>query len=179
MEACLWFAPRTRCLRSVQREGEEMARATRRQGGGQQRQRRSSRVRTAQLDLLYLSTSCLWWQAVVGRIGVKSSHALRSHSRRTWRHRESARNVHNTAIRRALSPSPSYGGVTAGVTAAPEAWHRLGTTPRAGTPGRPLTGGETAESLHMPRDAMPVHLSSFRLLAMASPQPDARRKLLI
>jgi len=35
----------------VQREGEEMARATRRQGGGQQRQRGSSRVRTAQLGV--------------------------------------------------------------------------------------------------------------------------------
>ena len=35
----------------VLREGEEMARATRRQGGGQQRQRGSSRVRTAQLGV--------------------------------------------------------------------------------------------------------------------------------
>src|SRR5438093_6679962 len=41
----------------VQREGEEMARATRRQGGGQQRQRRSSRVRTAQLEQLNLNAA--------------------------------------------------------------------------------------------------------------------------
>jgi transposase len=41
----------------VQREGEEMARATRRQGGGQQRQRRSSRVRPAQLEQLNLNAA--------------------------------------------------------------------------------------------------------------------------
>jgi transposase len=41
----------------VQREGEEMARATRRQGGGQQRQRGSSRVRTAQLEQLNLNAA--------------------------------------------------------------------------------------------------------------------------
>src|SRR5437867_1180920 len=44
--------------------------------------------RVGTLDLLYLSTSFLWWQAVASIIGVKSSHALRSHSRCTWRHRE-------------------------------------------------------------------------------------------
>jgi transposase len=41
----------------VQREGEEMARATRRQGGSQQRQRRSSRVRPAQLEQLNLNAA--------------------------------------------------------------------------------------------------------------------------
>ena len=35
----------------VRREDQEMARATRRQGGGQQRQRGFSRVRTAQLGV--------------------------------------------------------------------------------------------------------------------------------
>src|SRR5262245_23665088 len=55
------------------------------------------------LDLLSLSTSLLWWQAVAGIIGVTSSHALRSNSRCTWRHGEGARNGDNTAIHRALS----------------------------------------------------------------------------
>src|SRR2546429_2028588 len=64
-------------------------------------------------------------------------------------------------------------------TADPEAWHRSGTTPRAGTPRWPYTGGETTPSLHMPRDAMPARLFYFRLLTMAALQLDARRKLLI
>src|SRR5437016_3756513 len=64
-------------------------------------------------------------------------------------------------------------------TADPEAWHRSGTTPRAGTPRWPHTGGETTSSLHMPRDAMPARLFYFRLLTMAALQLDARRKLLI
>src|SRR6266446_4231827 len=63
------------------------------------------------LYLLYLSTSFLWWQAVAGIIGVKSSHALRMNSRCTWRHREGSRNVYNTAIRRALSPLRPCGSV--------------------------------------------------------------------
>jgi len=35
-------------------------------------------------DLLYLSTSFLWWQAVAGIIGGKSSNALRINSWCTW-----------------------------------------------------------------------------------------------
>jgi len=65
--------------------------------------------------LLYVTTSLLWWQAVAAIIGVKSSHALRMNPRRTWRPREGSRNVHNTAIRRAFSPSHPCGSVTAGV----------------------------------------------------------------
>jgi hypothetical protein len=61
----------------------------------------------------------------------------------------------------------------------PEELHRSGSTPRAGTPQWPHMGGETTQSLQIPRAAMPARLSSFRLLAMASPQLDARRKLLI
>src|SRR5262252_8944568 len=61
-------------------------------------------------------------------------------------------------------------------TADPEALHRSGTTPQAGTPRWPHTGGETTPSLHMPRDARPARLSSLRLLAMASPPRDARRR---
>src|SRR6266581_7789549 len=71
------------------------------------------------LDLLYVSTSFLWWQAVAGIIGVKSRHVWRMNSRRTWRYRESSRDVHNTAIRRALSPSHPCGRVTAGVHGCP------------------------------------------------------------
>jgi len=58
-------------------------------------------------------------------------------------------------------------------TADSEALHRSGVTPRAGTPRWPHTGEETT------RHAMPARLPSFRLLAMASPQLDARRNLLI
>src|SRR5438270_5217670 len=71
------------------------------------------------IDLLYLSTSFLWWQAVAGIIGVTSSTALRMHSRYTWRHRERAWNVHNIAIRLALSPSRPCGSATADVHGCP------------------------------------------------------------
>src|SRR5215471_7939824 len=64
-------------------------------------------------------------------------------------------------------------------TADPEEWHRSGTIPQAGTPRWPHTERETAQALHIPRDAVSAHLSSFRLLAMASPQLDARWNLLI
>ena len=64
-------------------------------------------------------------------------------------------------------------------TAAPTAWHRSGTTPHAGTPQGPHTGGETTQSLYIPGEAVPARLASFRLLAMASPPLDARRKLVI
>jgi hypothetical protein len=92
------------------------------------------------VNLLYVSTSLLWWQAVAGRIGVQSSHALRSNSWRTWRHRAGARNGHHTALHRALSPLHPCGSVTVGVHGCPTAWHRSGTTPQAGTPQGPHTG---------------------------------------
>ena len=47
------------------------------------------------------------------------STALRSNSWGTWRPREGSRNVHNTAIRRALSSSHPCGSVTAGVHGCP------------------------------------------------------------
>src|SRR5215831_17285013 len=40
-------------------------------------------------------------------------------------------------------------------TSDPEELHCSGTTPRAGTPQWPHTGGETTQALHIPRDAMP------------------------
>src|SRR5262245_10876816 len=67
------------------------------------------------LYLLYLSASFLWWQAVVGIMGVKSRNAWRMHSRRMWRPRVGSRNVHHTAIRRVLSPSHPCGRGTGGV----------------------------------------------------------------
>ena len=66
------------------------------------------------INLLYLSTSFLWWQVVAGIIRVKLNIVLRINSRCIWRHREGSQNVHNTAIRRALSPSRPCGSVTAG-----------------------------------------------------------------
>jgi hypothetical protein len=116
---------------------------------------------------------------VVGIIRVKSRNALRINSRRTWRHSEGSRNVHHTAIRRALSPSHPSGSVTAGVQADPEAWHRSGTTPRAGTSRGRIREEKRPNRCTIPRDALPARLSYFRLLAMASPQLDARWKLLI
>src|SRR5262245_66434285 len=71
------------------------------------------------VDLLYVSTSFLWWQAVADIPGVKLSHALRSHSRRMWRHREGARHVHNNTSCRARSPSRPCGSITAVVHGCP------------------------------------------------------------
>jgi hypothetical protein len=64
-------------------------------------------------------------------------------------------------------------------TAAPEALHRCGATPRAGTPRRPYMRGETTQLLQHPCDAMSARRSSFRLPAMASLLGETRRKLLI
>ena len=51
----------------------------------------------------------------------------------------------------------------------PEALHRSGTLSRAGTPRWRTREGKRPHRLTMPREAMPARLSSFRLLAMASP----------
>ena len=68
---------------------------------------------TVSLDVISLvASSC-------GYYSIKSSNALRSNSRCTWRHSESSRNVHNTVIRRALSPLRSCGSVTADVRGCP------------------------------------------------------------
>ena len=81
-------------------------------------------------------------------IGVKSSTALRMNSRCTWRPREGARNVYNTAIRRALSPLRPYGSVPADVHGGPRGVapirHPIAIrdTPVA------HTGGETTQSPH-------------------------------
>src|SRR5215813_7843128 len=76
------------------------------------------------LDLLYLSTYFLWWQAVAAIRGGKSSHTLRNNSRCTWRHSEGARNVDNTAIRHVFSSLCPGGSSPADIHDCPEAWHR-------------------------------------------------------
>src|SRR5207302_10445556 len=92
--------------------------------------------------------SFLWWQAVAGTLGGTSRNALRMHSRCTGRHREGARNVYNTAIRRALSPLRPGGSVTAAVYGCPRGVAPL-RPPLAiwDTPGA-HTGGATAPSPH-------------------------------
>ena len=126
------------------------------------------------LNLLYLSTSLLWWQAVAGIRGVKSSDVLRSNSRCTWRYREGSRNVHTTAIRRVLSPSYPCGSIAAVVlrqtfTAAPEAWHPSGTLSRAGIPRWCTREEQRPHRRTMPQDAIPARLLYFRLLTIAFP----------
>src|SRR5712691_11659415 len=96
-----------------------------------------------------------------------------------WRPREDSRNVLNTAVRRVLSPANSCGSVTAGVHGCPRGVAPLKHHTATRDNQWPHTGGETTPSLHIPRDARPASLSYFRLLAMASPQLEARRKLLI
>ncbi len=70
--------------------------------------------------------------AVVGTIVVKSSTALRVNSRCTGRHMEDLRNVHNTSLSSALSPSRMCGSIKAGVHCCPRGVHRSGPTPRSG-----------------------------------------------
>src|SRR5215471_1020686 len=81
------------------------------------------------VDLLYLSTSLLWWQAVADMRGVTSSTTLRMHARCTGRHSEGARNVYPIAIHHARSPLRSGGRVTADVHGCPRGvaplWHPL------------------------------------------------------
>ena len=55
----------------------------------------------------------------MGTIVVKSRNPLRVNPRCTWRHMEGLWNVHNTAIRSALSPSRLCGSPTAGVHGCP------------------------------------------------------------
>ena len=67
------------------------------------------------INLLYLSTQLLWWQAVTAIIGGRSSHTLRHNARGTWRHSEGSRNVDTTAIRCAFSPLRPCGSSPADV----------------------------------------------------------------
>src|SRR5207245_4143084 len=90
----------------------------------------------------------LWSQVVAGIIRVKSSAALRRNSRCTWRPSEGARNVYNTAIRRALSPLHPCGSVTADVHGCPR-----GVAPirhPLAIRDHPVahTGGETTQAPH-------------------------------
>src|SRR5262249_1329121 len=76
------------------------------------------------LNLLYLSTSSLWWQAVADIIGVKSSNTLRNNSRCTWRHSEGARESTTPPSATCSARCAQAGASLQTSTAAPEAWHR-------------------------------------------------------
>src|SRR2546429_6104 len=82
---------------------ERVQRRSTRAPPGSPRQQRLRRV--PRFYLLYGSTSLLWWQGVIGTIGLTSSHAWRRHWRCTGRPREGWRNVHHTAIHSMLHPS--------------------------------------------------------------------------
>src|SRR6266436_6586647 len=104
------------------------------------------------IDLLYISTSFLWWQAVVGTIVIKSSNPLRMHGRCIGRSMQGLRNVHHTVIRRTRSPSRPCGSVTAGVHSRPP-W----VVPSAGphrNQGQP--GGRTREEKRHYRSPGPL-----------------------
>jgi hypothetical protein len=60
-------------------------------------------------------------------------------------------------------------------TAAPEAWHRSGPLACSATTRWRVREEQQPHRLTMPRDALPTRLSSFCLLAMASPPRDTRR----
>ena len=131
------------------------------------------------INLLYLSTSFLWWQAVAGIIGVESSHALRINAWCTGRHREGARNVYNTAIRHALSPLRPCGSVTADVH---------GCARRVAPSRHPIairdtpvahTGGETPQSSHNATGCAACPSLLFSPPGHGFPTLDARWKLLI
>src|SRR6266436_10124940 len=121
------------------------------------------------LYLLYLSTSFLWWQAVAGIIGVKSSNALRINSRCTWQPRE-GRETSTTPPSAARSAHCAPAGASLQTsTADPEGLHRSGTLSRLGTLKWRTREEKRPNRLTIPRDAIPGRLSYFRLLAMASP----------
>ncbi len=122
------------------------------------------------IDLLYVSTSFLWWQAVAGTIVVKSSqlvaHELAVHwathggpaERTKHLHQQHARPVAHVRQRQGRRPRLTPRGFT--------------DQERPREQGQP--GGRTREEQRhhrctVPRDARPTRRSSFRLLAMASP----------
>jgi len=121
------------------------------------------------VDLRYLSTSWLWWQAVADMRGATSSTTLRMHLRCTGRHSEGARNVTPSPSTPRAARCAQAGASLQTSTAAPEAWHRSGTLSRGGTPRWRTREEQRPHRLTMPCEAMPTRLPSFRLLGMASP----------
>ena len=112
-------------------------------------------------------------------IGGKLSHALRSNSRCTWRHSEGSQNVHNTVIRRALSPLRPCGSVTAYVH---------GCARRVAPSRHPIairdtpvahTGGETPQSSHNATGCAACPSLLFSPPGHGFSTLDARWKLLI
>src|SRR5712671_2559395 len=85
-------------------------------------------------------------------LGVTSSHALRMHAQCPWRHSEGARNVDNTAIRRALSPLRPRGSVPADVhgDSAPTRFHRMVLMTLYGTGARRAITPSLQEALSAP-----------------------------
>ena len=76
---------------------------------------------------------------------------------------------------RAQPVAPHAGASLQRSTAAPEALHRSGPLARSGTTRWRAREEQQPHRLTMPRDALPTRLSSFCLLAMASPPRDPRR----
>jgi hypothetical protein len=111
------------------------------------------------IDLLYLSTSLLWWQAVAAIRGVTSSHRLRHNARCTWRHSEGVRNGDNTAIRHAFSPLRPGRGVTAAVHGCP----------RGAAPIRPPLASRDTPGAHTEEETP----NRFRFLVMRGPPADS------
>src|SRR6267378_7184950 len=83
------------------------------------------------------------------------------------------------ATRCALSPSPPCESVPAGIHGCPQGVAPIGHHIASRDTLVTAHGEETTQALHIPRDAMHTCLSSFRLLALASPHLDARQKHLI
>ena len=105
----------------------------------------------------------------------ESSNALCNNSRCTWRYREGARNVYNTAIRRAFSPLRLCGRVTADVHGVAPIRHPLAIrdTPVA------HTGEETTPSPHHATGCTAHPSILFSPPGNGLSTPDARWKPLI
>ena len=127
-------------------------------------------VQPKDIDLLYLSTSFLWWQVVTGIIGVTSSTALRMNSRCTWQQREGlAKRLQHRHPPHVQPVAPVRERHCRRPRLTPEAWHRSGTLSRSGTPWWRTQKEKGRNRLTISHDAMPARLSNFRLLGMTSP----------
>src|SRR2546430_5019136 len=117
----------------------------------------------------YLSTLFLWWQAVAGIIA--SNRATRCAVIRGARGDTArAHETYTTPSSAARSARCAHAGASLQTSAAaPEEVHRSGTLSRSGTPRWRTREEQRPNRLTIPRDALLARLSSFRLLAIASP----------